>query len=225
MLKFPIDRDPIRGRGIALGGSNGRGALIALEGIDQAGKRTQARLLGRRLRELGLEVAIWSFPDYSTELGGEIRAFLRGERRYNPRVRHLLYAANKWERAEELMGLLGRGAFVVLDRYKASNIAYGMAHGLDRAWLAGLEADLPEADLTILIDIPPEESLRRKAAARDAHEADLGFLGRVRRNYLALAEEMGWPIVDGTRGPGEVSEDIWRIASRLAPSGDRMRSR
>ncbi|MEM2225770.1 MAG: dTMP kinase [Candidatus Bathyarchaeia archaeon] len=191
------------------------GILIALEGIDQAGKRTQARILGERLRGLGLPVAIFSFPDYSTGLGKEIRAFLRGERRYGPEVRHLLYAANKWEKAEELSGLLGRGTLVIIDRYKASNIAYGMAKGLDRGWLANLEAGLPEADLTILIDIPPEESLRRKAEARDAHEADLDFLGRVRRNYLAMAEEMGWPIVDGRGRPEEVSEGIWKAASKL----------
>lgn len=200
-------------------GSGRSGALIALEGIDQAGKKTQARILGERLRGLGLKAAIWSFPDYSTELGKEIRAFLRGERPYNPRVRHLLYAANKWERAEELSGLLRGGAFVIIDRYKASNIAYGMAQGLDRGWLAALEADLPEADLTILLDIPPEESLRRKAEARDAHEADLGFLERVRRNYLAMAEEMGWIVLDGRRGPEEVSGDVWRAASKLVPAG------
>ncbi|MEM3022911.1 MAG: dTMP kinase [Candidatus Bathyarchaeia archaeon] len=196
-------------------GSRKPGTLIALEGIDQAGKRTQARILGERLRGLGLHVAIWSFPDYSTELGREIGAFLRGERRYGPEVRHLLYAANKWERAEELSRLLGSGTFLIIDRYKASNIAYGMAKGLDRGWLANLEAGLPDPDLTILIDIPPEESLRRKAEARDAHEADLEFLGRVRRNYLAMAEEMGWPILDGRRESKEVSEDVWRAALKL----------
>ncbi len=193
------------------------GILIALEGIDQAGKRTQAQILGDRLRGLGLRTAIISFPDYSTELGKEIRAFLRGERRYGPKVRHLLYAANKWERAEELLELLGNGAFVIIDRYKASNIAYGMARGLDRGWLANLEADLPEADLTVLIDIPPEESMRRKAGARDVHEADLEFLANVRRNYLAMAEEMGWPVVDGRGSLEEVSEGVWKAASKLVP--------
>jgi dTMP kinase len=192
--------------------------LIALEGIDQAGKRTQARLLAERLRGLGLDVAVWSFPDYGTELGREIGAFLWGERRYSPRVRHLLYAANKWERAEELSGLLRRGAFVIIDRYKASNIAYGMARGLDRGWLANLEAGLPEADLTILIDISPEESMRRKAGARDVYEADLEFLGRVRESYLALAKEGGWPIVDGHGSPREVSEEVWKASSKRLPS-------
>src|SRR5256885_13069408 len=75
--------------------------LIALEGIDQAGKKTQTRLLSASLRREGFKVGTLSFPIYSTSSGRLIRSFLAGRAKTSPHALHLLYSLNRWERSEE----------------------------------------------------------------------------------------------------------------------------
>jgi len=173
-----------------------RGKLIAVEGIDQAGKQTVCAWLVDQLRQHGIPAEQMGFPDYSTPLGHEIAAFLRGERNYPAEARQLLYAANRWERAGEIGQWLADGRAVVVDRYIASGVAYGAAQGLDMEWMLEVERGLRPADLTILLDITPEVSLARKTTARDAYEARLDLLTGARRSYVSLARSPGWHIVD-----------------------------
>jgi dTMP kinase len=170
--------------------------LIAIEGIDQAGKQTVSRWLVDQLRSHGVRTEETGFPDYSTQLGEEITRFLRNERGYPPQVRQLLYTANRWERAEEIRTWLDDGATVVIDRYIASGVAYGAAQGLPMDWMLAIERGLPAPDINLLLDIPPETSLERKPHQRDAYEARTDLLARARDAYLTLAREPGWLVVD-----------------------------
>jgi dTMP kinase len=172
------------------------GKLIAIEGIDQAGKQTVSRWLVDELRSHGIATEETGFPDYSTQLGEEITRFLRNERGYPPQVRQLLYTANRWERAEEIRKWLDTGATVVIDRYIASGVAYGAAQGLPMDWMLNIEQGLPAPDITLLLDIPPHVSLERKPHHRDAYEARTDLLARARDAYLTLAREPGWLVVD-----------------------------
>lgn len=172
------------------------GKLIAVEGIDQAGKQTVCGWLIGELRAAGVATEQAGFPDYATPLGREITAFLSGQRDYPAEARQLLYAANRWERAAELRGWLAAGRAVVVDRYSASGVAYGAAQGLDVAWMLEVERGLPAADLTILLDIAPEVSLARKTTARDAYEKRLDLLANARAAYRRLAAAPGWLVVD-----------------------------
>ena len=137
-----------------------RGVLIAIEGIDQAGKRTQAGLLAKKVRNLGLPVSVWSFPDYTTPLGRQLKAYLAGKIQFDLHSVHLLYAANKWELASELTRRIGRGGVVIVNRYSPSNLAYGVAHGLSSAWLNSLEQGLPKPDVVVVLDVSPEHHSR-----------------------------------------------------------------
>jgi dTMP kinase len=172
------------------------GKLIAIEGIDQAGKQTVCEWLVSELRSHGVTAEQTGFPDYTTPLGQEITAFLQGGRAYPAEARQLLYAANRWERAAELRGWLVEGRAIVVDRYMASGVAYGAAQGLALDWMLAVERGLPPADLTILLDITPDISLARKTSARDAYEARADLLARARDAYLTLAREPGWLVVD-----------------------------
>ncbi|MFN8524898.1 MAG: dTMP kinase [Chloroflexota bacterium] len=185
-----------------------RAKLIAIEGIDQAGKQTVCERLAAALRAAGLDVELTGFPDYSTPLGAEITAFLRGQREYPAQARQLLYAANRWERADDIRAALERGATVIVDRYIASGMAYGAAQGLDAAWMREVERGLPTADVTILLDITPAESLARKPGQRDSYEARSDLLERARDVYLALAKEGGWLVIDA-RGD---RDSVWALA-------------
>ena len=190
--------------------------LIALEGLDQAGKETQAQRLRDELREGGRRARVESFPDYGTSIGEEIARALQGERDYGPDVMQLLYVANRHERKADLVRWLEAGIIVVCDRYVASSVAYGEAHDLDVEWLTQMQRFLPSPDVTVLLDIPPELAATRKAVGLDRYERDLALLTRVRASYLRQAEEDGWIRVDGSRGKAEVAGDIMAaLAERL----------
>ena len=182
--------------------------LIAIDGLDQSGKATQAQLLRDELRHGGTRARLVSFPDYGTSIGEELARALQGERDYAPEVMQLLYIANRYERKADLERWLDGGLAVVCDRYVASSVAYGEAQGLDVAWLTQVQQFLPPADVTILLDIVPELAVERKATGRDRYERDLALLGRVRDSYLRQAEQSGWVRVDGGRGKAEVAADI-----------------
>jgi dTMP kinase len=184
-----------------------RGLLIAFEGLDQSGKQTQAELLRDRLKEQGYKVRMLSFPDYGTSIGEEIARALQGERDYGPDVMQLLYVANRYERKDEILRWLEGGLILICDRYRASSVAYGEAHGLDGPWLADMQRYLPEPDITFLLDIPPETSARRKTTDRDKFERDLALLARVRDSYLRQAGER-WIRVDADRNKAAVAAEV-----------------
>ena len=193
-----------------------RGRLIAVEGIDQAGKLTQANLLAGKLKGMGNRVSVWNFPDYSTPIGKQLRSYLRGSVRMDLHAVHLLYAANKWEVAEKLRSKIEAGEFVIVNRYTASNLAYGVAHGLPRDWLLGLEEGLPKPDLVVVLDVSPRTSRLRKRRGRDVHESDLTYLTKVRRAYRHLAKTYGWNIVDGRGSREHVKQRVWERVENVA---------
>src|SRR5712692_2838451 len=118
--------------------------LIALEGIDQAGKKTQTRLLSASLRREGFKVGTLSFPIYSTSSGRLIRSFLAGRAKTSPHALHMLYSLNHRENMETINTALKKNDFVICNRYTPSNLAYGEARGLSVQWLASIDDGLKE---------------------------------------------------------------------------------
>jgi dTMP kinase len=103
----------------------------------------------------------------------------------------------------------------VCDRYLASSIAYGEAHGLDGAWLRDVQRYLPPPDLTILLDIAPETAAGRKTSNRDKYERDLALLARVRDSYRRQAAEGGWVRLDGEQPKDAVAAGVLTAVARL----------
>ena len=192
-----------------------RGVLIVFEGLDQSGKQTQAERLRSEIERRGRRCIVLDFPSYDTHIGAEIGAGLRGERDYGPDVMQLLYVANRYEKKPQIEKMLTDGGVVVCDRYLASSIAYGEAQGLDGAWLREIQRHLPQADLTILLDIAPETAAGRKTANRDKYERDLAMLSRVRESYRAQAKAGGWLQLDGERPKDAVTTDVLTAVSRF----------
>ena len=192
------------------------GMLIAIEGLDQSGKETQAQRLRERLREAGHKVRLLSFPDYGTSIGEEIARALQGEREYGSDVMQLLFVANRHERREAILEWMAGGLILVCDRYRASTIAYGDALGLETTWLEDIQRRLPRADLTIFIDIAPTTAAKRKAHGRDRYESDLSLLERVRASYQRQAVDPSWIRIDGEPTIDEVAQQIFAaVAERL----------
>ncbi|HKI76905.1 MAG TPA: dTMP kinase [Candidatus Bathyarchaeia archaeon] len=191
-----------------------RGKIIALEGIDQSGKRTQTRLLAEELERKGARVGTISFPIYRSPSGRQIQRFLAGKQEYPATALHMLYSLNRWENQELITNLTEKSDFVIADRYYPSNLAYGVSRGLSLGWLQGLDRGLPTASLVIVLDVPVLSSFGRKSSGRDVHERDKKLLLRVGLTYRTLAKKLDWKMVDANRPVEEVHEAVWSIVRK-----------
>lgn len=194
--------------------------LVAIEGVDAVGKRTQSSLLAAWLRSRDVASSLVSFPDYGTVIGREIKSYLHGDRTYPVEVGHMLFAVNRWEKKAEIERLLASSEVVVVNRYSPSNFAYGTARGLKLSWLTGLEEGLPKADLVLVLDAPPSGLTTRRGSSKDNYERNIPFQDRVRHAYLQLSKELGWTTINAAQGIQSTNELITTAVSEaLAARG------
>ena len=185
--------------------------IIVFEGGDQAGKKTQSTLLEKKLKSAKLKTKLFSFPDYSTPIGKEIDQYLHGKRKFSPQVIHCLLAANRWEKIDEIKKAQQRNSVIIMNRYRESNLVYGLVNGLKLDWLENLDLGLPKSDLVIVLDVPQTESFSRKRSNRDRFEKDKNFAIKISKTYRKIAVKKRWRIVDATKSKQAVHEDIMKI--------------
>ncbi|WP_040750204.1 dTMP kinase [Nocardia transvalensis] len=185
------------------------GALVAVEGLDGAGKRTLIDAVVTDLRERGLRVETMAFPRYGrsvhADLAAEALRGRHGDLAASVNAMALLFALDRADARDDLLKSLADNDIVLLDRYVASNAAYNAARtdqsadGEIASWVAELEFgrfELPVPDLQVLLDVPTElaaERARRRgeldsARALDAYERDKGLQERTASVYRVLAE-------------------------------------
>ena len=194
----------------------GKGKIIVIEGSDKAGKGTQSRLLVDALKLSGKVCVIIDFPDYTTPIGAEIRAFLDGKRNYPNELKHMLFSANRWEKKREIESMVNNGTIIIINRYYQSNLAYGISNGLNINWLLNLDKGLPKEDLVIVLEVSSKMSYQRTAAEyNDTFEKDQKLMVDVHKNYRVLARKFKWKIINGEKNREEVHQDIMKIIKSL----------
>lgn len=173
------------------------GRFITFEGGEGAGKSTQLRLLAEALERAGIEVVTTREPGGSK--GAEaIRALLvTGDvDRWDAETEALLHSAARRDHlVKTVWPALQRGAWVVCDRFADSTLAYqGYGHGLSKDFITGLTrlvlGDFTP-DLTLILDLPVEEGLKRaggRGGAEDRYERmGTAFHERLRQGFLDIA--------------------------------------
>ncbi len=192
------------------------GVLVALEGIDGAGKTTQAALLESRLRALGLEVERTKEPT-DGPWGRTLRASASTGRLSPDDELHAFLE----DRREHVAGLIGpavaAGKVVLVDRYYFSTAAYQGARGRDPEELLRLNEEFaPPPDLLVLLEVVPRVGVARIAARGDRgnlfeREEDLArsaaIFAALRRPYLLR--------LDGARPPEALADEILAAVRRL----------
>jgi dTMP kinase len=183
-----------------------RGRLIAVEGIDGAGKTTLAEGLSRARPEL----VVLREPG-GAAVSERIRELVKDPAlEVSPRAEALLYAAARAELvASKLLPLLEAGTTVVLDRYVDSSLAYqGAGRELGVAEIAALNAFATGglvADLTLYLRVPPAVGAARRGGEDRLERAGDAFFARVVAAYDALAAATDrYVVLDGTRAPDAV---------------------
>ena len=191
------------------------GRFIVLEGGDATGKTTQAALLATRLRDQGREV-VQTFEPGGTALGGSLRRLLLdGEGTVEPEAEALLMAADRAQHVLEVVRpSLGRGDWVVSDRFMPSSLAYqGVGRGLGVPAIEivnGIATGGLEPDLVVVLDLPPEVATERFGAARDRlEEEDDAFRLAVHEAYRDLAGSRGWVLLDASGPVDDVAGRVW----------------
>jgi dTMP kinase len=214
-----------------------RGKLIAIEGIDGSGKRTQVELLKDALRARGHQVYLTGFPQYGSWFGKMVGQFLNGElgplESVDPHFTALLYAGDRLEAKAAIEEALAAGKIVLADRYIGSNMAHQTARvpASKRAeftkWIEHLEYQvysLPRESLVVYLRVPPSAAQKQVAqksersytsAKQDLQEASLRHLEDAAEMYDRLSKRAGWTTVQcfdaasqKMRAPGEIASEI-----------------
>ena len=191
--------------------------FITFEGIDGVGKSTQLDLLQSWLEGRGREV-IRTLEPGGTELGQEIRHLLlhrKGD--VSARAEALLYAADRAHHvATKIRPALAQGKVVLSDRYFDSSVAYqGAARELDVNEVRNISiwaVDNLIPDLTVLLDLDAHAAiLRRNKTGTEPDRLErekVDFLERARSQYLELAKEPRFLVVDATLSINEIQDQI-----------------
>ncbi|HUT05891.1 MAG TPA: dTMP kinase [Nitrosopumilaceae archaeon] len=188
--------------------------IVVIEGGDQAGKKTQTELLFKALKKRKIKTKTFSFPDYSTPVGKEIKKYLGGKRKFPPQTIHCLLAANRWEKLNQISQARSKYSVLIMNRYYQSNLIYGLANGLKQDWLENLDVGLPKADLVILLDVSQKESFHRKKTKRDKFEKNEEFLKKISKIYRDIGKKKHWKIIDASQSKEKVHQEVLKNFSK-----------
>ncbi|NUQ71406.1 MAG: dTMP kinase [Chthonomonadales bacterium] len=195
-----------------------RGLFISFEGIDGAGKTTQARLLAEWLTGRGHVVTALREPG-GTCVAERIREILLYSKdEIDPRAELLLFLSSRAQNtAERIRPALAQGHIVICDRYADSSVAYqghGRGLGADEVRALSMFASGGLApDLTLLLDLSPEAGLARQKNSDRMEDEPLEFHRRVRHGYLSTAKDDPARVVilDGAQDVEVLRDQIERV--------------
>ena len=200
-----------------------KGKFISFEGIDACGKSTQVKLLLKEMNTSSNKTILVREPGGST-ISEEIRDILLNSKlnEMSDRTEALLMTGSRAQLTyEKIMSNLDEGKNVIADRYSDSTLAYqGGGRGLDIEWLIKLNQFATynlSPDVTFLIDLHPEEAIKRKDIENDRIEkAGIDLQINVRNAYLEIAKRFDDRIVvlDGHNQVNIIHQKIVKELSR-----------
>ena len=206
--------------------------LIAIEGVDGAGKRTLTQGLRAAFEAAGRSVATLAFPRYGQSVAADVAAEAlhgqHGDLASSVYAMAMLFALDRAGGADKIRELCGGHDVVILDRYVASNAAYSAARLHQQAdgevvgWVHEIEyqrLQLPVPDWQVLLGVTAELADRRArhrarqdaGRARDAYERDSELQQRTGAVYAGLAGAGWggrWLVVDAEVEPGPLAADL-----------------
>ncbi len=211
------------------------GLFITLEGIDGAGKSTQARRLCARLEAAGQTVVATREPGGAPGAEEVRRLLVEGPPgRWSPEAEILLFTAARRDHVERVISpALQRGDAVVCDRYVDSTRAYqgdGELRGIvDLLHSALIKCD---PDLTLIFDLDPAAGLERTSARGNHHDEDVvedrfeqrgvAFQSALRGRFLEIADADPdrCTVIDAAASPDQIEEQVWQRVARALGTVD-----
>ncbi|MBK16803.1 MAG: dTMP kinase [Prochlorococcus sp. SP3034] len=199
-----------------------RGKFIVIEGIDGCGKTTQIEALSKWLPQSGLmnknSTLIKTREPGGTPFGEKLREIiLHNDKTNTPSdlTELLLYAADRAEHVSKVISPeLNKNNWVISDRFADSTLAYqGYGRNINREIIKRLESIVCQGekpDVTFLLDISPEESIRRrKNEVPDRIESEgIAFLKNVNQGFKEIAKEKKWDVISALQDADSIANQI-----------------
>ncbi len=221
------------------------GVLIVIDGVDASGKETQTRTLCEKLSENGYRVRRISYPSYDKPWIEPVKMYLGGAFGKNADdvgayTASMFFAMDRFASyVTDWKSFYEDGGVIVCDRYVSSNMIHQASKITDAdervrflSWIDDLEYNknnLPRADITLFLDMPPEYGARLIAGRRnkidggealDIHESDSVYLKKSYDNAVFVAEHFGWDRVECVkngeiRSVSDISDEIYARVSEV----------
>ena len=210
------------------------GLFITFEGMEGSGKSTLISLLKDRLRDRGVKAAVTREPG-GTPLGKNLRKILLDPAEAPPCSlgELFLYAADRAQHIEEIIKPLLKQARVVLcDRFSDATAAYqGYGRGISLETINVIDREARNGispDFTVLLDLPPEEGLKRVRSRNEQSGANIEsrmddelpeFHRKVREGYLAIfaGDPDRFLVLDAMDKPDELAAKVIQELERRFP--------
>lgn len=185
------------------------GQLIAIEGPDSTGKRTQTGLLVEYLRSIDKAAKPISFPVYNSKTIALLKMYLSGEigtlEEFNPYVSSTFFANDRYiSYSSDWKKDYCDGSIIVSDRYTGSNLIHQMTYLPEDEWdvfinwahdLEYIKYKLPIPDMIIYLDMDPVISNRlmnNRNRSKDMYEDNTPHLIACRKSASYAADKIGW---------------------------------
>merc|ERR1719265_559145 len=196
-----------------------RGLFLVFEGLDRSGKSTQSKRLAKRFEAAGEKVRWTCFPNRALASGILIDLYLRNKIEMSDEAIHLLFSANRWETAAEIVEDLSNGVNIVCDRYAFSGVAYSAAKGLSFAWCQKPDIGLPMPDCAFFLHLSPEVGKTRANFGDERYE-NKEMQTRVREEFqrAELHAGVNWNSIDASRDIEDISAEIGTTVDDIVAS-------
>lgn len=167
-----------------------KGKIISFEGLDKSGKHSAMDYVAECLEAKGKSIYKLSFPQYDTEIGKLIRAYLTGQLQLTSLAFEALQSADKLNATAFINALLNQYDFVLIDRYVDSQFAYGL-RVKDYNWHETILEDVPYPAFVFYMDVSVDNSMSRQGehGDNDIYESNRALLTTVQSNYDKVFNE------------------------------------
>ncbi|MGI0079807.1 MAG: dTMP kinase [Nitrososphaerales archaeon] len=199
------------------------GFFIAIEGIDGAGKTTQANLLEKRLEDSGYDAVVFHEPTIG-EWGRKVALLSQHGRTVTPEEEFGFFYEDRKEDVEHnILPALREGKIVIMDRYYYSNMAYQGAKGIDPLLIERKNLQVaPKPNITFILDITAQTAKKRITYVRnDKLNHFEQSLTTVRNIFLKLVKSHPEiKVIDGEQGLDDVREQIFSAVQKMIPQNE-----
>lgn len=194
-----------------------KGKFIAIYGINNIGKTTQARRLVARLKKLGKRAIYIKYPIYNQKPTGPfINSVLRSHKnqKISEEELQMWFTLNRYQFQPKLIKLLEKGINVIAEDYIGTGIAWGSAKGANPDFLENLNKFLVQEDLGLLMDGKRVLSAKEK---RHLHEKNDKLAEKCQKIYRKLAKKFGWKLINVSADWDVTSARIWAAVKKKIP--------
>ena len=190
--------------------------LINLEGIDGCGKSTQSQLLMDEFEKNDEKTILLKEPT-NGKYGRKLWEMLSGKIEATTEEILELFVMDRKEHVDQKINpALNEGKIVLMDRYYYSTMAYQAAAGIDVKRIRKDNEFAPKPDIVLVFDLTADLAMKRVRghSVADVFEKE-EHLEKVRKAYLNLKDDPLVRIIDATRTPEEIFDEVWKLVSEV----------